>query len=111
MSTSPKAKQSFVIAVPASPSRIAKRKRDGLEALVDTSGKRNRSKNLKGSKSDEDGNLDLDQDLNLSISNLDNRLLADYIAKRTLRFSPDLSPVELEDIYISGNFEYCSFGR
>ena len=90
-----------------SPFRTAKRKRnDGedhdLEAVVDSSAKQKRSKKSKKTKSDEDHNLDLDQGLNLAIAKLDNRLLADYVAKRTKRFFPDLSLVELEDRYISG---------
>ena len=59
-------------------------------------------KKSKNSNSDEDYNLDMDRGLNLAITKLDNRLLADYVAKRTKRFCPDLSLVELEDRYISG---------
>ena len=59
-------------------------------------------KKTKSSNSDEDYNLDLDRGLNLAIAKLDNRLLADYVSKRTKRFFPDSSLVELEDRYISG---------
>lgn len=57
----------------------------------------------KKAKPDEEDNLDLDQGLNLAIGRLDSRLLADYVAQRTKRFSADLSLVELEDRHIPGN--------
>ena len=72
---------------------------DYLGAVVINRGKRKRSI---GSKSNEDVSLDLDQHLNLAIAKLDSRLIADYIAKQTKRFAPDLSLVELEERYISG---------
>ncbi len=105
-STSPELKQSPISPLAKSPSHIPKRKHSngeeyGLKAAVVNSGKRKR---IKISKSNEDDNLDLDQGLNLAIAKLDNRLLADYIAKRTKRFFPDLSLVELEDRYVSGVF-------
>ena len=89
-------------------SRTAKRKcnSDGdydLEAAVENSGKRKRSRKSKEPNSNEDHNLDLDKGLNVVIAKLDNRLLADYVAKRTKRFFPDLSLFELEDKYVSGN--------
>ena len=49
-----------------------------------------------------DGNLDLDSGLNLAIGKMDRRLLADFVAQRTKRFSPNLSPVELEDLHLPG---------
>ena len=73
------------------------------EAVLENTPKRKGTKKSKKSKSDEDCNLDLGRGLNVAIAKLDNRLLADYIAKRTKRFFPDLSLVELEDRYISGN--------
>lgn len=89
--------------------RTAKRKRsDGedytLEAVAVYSAKWKRSKNTNAFKSNEDINLDMGQGLNLAIAKLDSALLADYVAKRTKRFCPDLSLVELEDRYIQGTF-------
>lgn len=107
-SVSPEPKHSAQLTRHKSPQRIAKRNRnDGENHVLDAalnSARRKRPKKSKKSKEDEDYNLDLDQGLNLAIAKLDNRLLADYIAKRTKRFFPDLSLVELEDRYISGNF-------
>ena len=60
------------------------------------------SKNSKMFQSLEERDLDLGQGLNLTIAKLDNRLLADYIAKRIKYFSPDLSLSEFEDRCISG---------
>ncbi len=101
LSTSPENKQS--------PRNVKRKRNDGedqdLEAVVLDSAKQKKSKKPKKSKnsrSDEDYNLDMDLGLNLAIAKLDNRLLADYVAKRTKRFFPDLSLVELEDRYISG---------
>ena len=62
-----------------------------------------KSKRSKKFKSDGDCNLDLSRGLNLAIAKLDNRLSADYANNRTKRLFPDLSLVELEDRYISGN--------
>ena len=70
------------------------------DAVVVNSVKRKTSKKF---KSDEDCNLDLSRGLNLAIAKLDNRLSADYANNRTKRLFPDLSLVELEDRYISGN--------
>ena len=97
-------------AKPESPPRTAKRKRnDGmdydLEAVAISSGKRKKAKTSKVHWSNEGKNLDLVQGLNLTIAKLDSRLLADYVAKRTKWFSPNLSLVELEEMYISGIFD------
>ena len=70
------------------------------EAVVVNSVQSKRSKKF---KSDEDCNLDLSRSLNLAIAKLDSRLSADYANNRTKRLFPDLSLVELEDRYISGN--------
>ncbi len=104
LSTSPENKQS-----PRTVKLVKRKRNDGedqdLEAVVLDSAKQKKSRNQKKSKkskSDEDYNLDMSRGLNLAIAKLDNRLLADYVAKRTKRFCPDLSLVELEDRYISG---------
>lgn len=106
-SASPEPKQPVTFNRPKSAPLVAKRKRsDGedydLEAVVVKPENRKKSKKSKESKSDDDYNLDLDRGLNLAIAKLDNRLLADYVAKQTKRFSPDLSLVDLEDRHISG---------
>ena len=105
---STKSKQSAISTTPKLLFRTAKRKCNDdegyeLEAAVENSGKRKRSRKSKESDSNEDHDLDLDKGLNLAIAKLDNRLLADYVAKRTKHFSPDLSLFDLEDQHISGN--------
>jgi hypothetical protein len=49
-------------------------------------------------------NLDEERRLNLAIGQMDRHMLGDYVAKYTKRFEPQLSTVELEDLYISGRF-------
>ncbi|CAF9943872.1 MAG: hypothetical protein ALECFALPRED_001713 [Alectoria fallacina] len=93
----------------------AKRKRSddegiNLDDVVVNSEKRKKSKKLKEPKSVDGFKFDMDRGLNLAIAKLDNRLLADYLAKRTTRFLPDLSLVEFEDRRISGMFGDKSFG-
>lgn len=94
-----------------SPPPHGKRKRsvddENHELTVKAPAKRKKSKKA---KLDEDENLDLKKGLNLAIGKLDSRLLADYVAQRTKRFSTDLSLVELEDRHIPGIFgsEYYS---
>ena len=107
LSRSPDPQQSTISARPKLPLCAAKRQRnDGedydIEAAVVNPGKLKRSRNSKVAKSNEDDKLDLDLGLNLAITKLDNRLLADYVAKQTKRFFPNLSLVELEDRYVPG---------
>lgn len=45
---------------------------------------------------------DLDQRTNVTIGRMDERLLADYVAQSTRRFETNLSPLELQDLYIPG---------
>ena len=113
--SSPKPQQSIISTRPKLPLCAAKRQRsDGedydIEAAVVNPGKQKRSRNFKVAKSNEDNNLDLDLGLNLTIAKLDNGLLADYVAKRTKHFFPNLSLVELEDKYIPG-IERRQFSR
>lgn len=49
---------------------------------------------------DADALLDLDRGVNLAVGRMDPQLLADHAAAQTRRFSPDLSPVELADLYV-----------
>ena len=110
LSASAEPKQSAVVSRSRSPLRTKKRKYsdsqdndlEATNAVIDNTGKREMSKKSKILQSIEDKDLDLDQGLNLTIAKLDNRLLADYIARRIKRVSPNLSPVELEDRCISG---------
>ena len=48
--------------------------------------------------------LNLSMGINKSFAHMDSQLLADYVAQRTRKFESDLSSVELEDKYISGNY-------
>lgn len=107
MSASPELEQSDGFIKPTAPPRTAKRKRDEVEnhnlgAVLINTAKRKRSKNSRRRNPDENHDLDVDRCLNLAIAKSDKRLLADYIAKQTKRFFPDLSLVELEDRYIPG---------
>jgi len=52
---------------------------------------------------DED-DLNLPISINTSFEHMNSQLLADYVAQRTRRYEGDLSSVELEDRYISGNY-------
>lgn len=104
----PRSKQSAISNGLIAPPSTAKRKCNdvedySLETVLINTAKRKRSKKSKRRNSDEDYSLDIDRGLNLAIAKLDKRLSADYIAKRTKRFFPDLSLVELEDRYIPGN--------
>jgi len=46
--------------------------------------------------------LDDEAGLNRAFASMDSQLLADYLSQKTTRFGADLSPVELADLYISG---------
>lgn len=66
--------------------------------------KRKEKKKQKAKKIDED---DLDQQLgvNHAFERMDAQLLADYVNARTRLYGKELSSVELEDRFISGEFE------
>lgn len=51
---------------------------------------------------EDEADLDLDAGLNHAFERMDSQLLADHLAQKTSRFGTDLSPVELSDLYISG---------
>jgi hypothetical protein len=51
---------------------------------------------------EDEGDLDVEAGLNLAFARMDGQLVADHIAQKTRRFGTDLSPVELSDLYISG---------
>ena len=116
LSISPDYKQWVDCAKPESSPRTAKRKRNDdmdydLEAVAISSGKRKKPRKSKVHRPNQEQDLDLVQGLNLTIAKLDSRLLADYVAKRTKWFSPNLSLVELEEMYISGIFDNSTFGQ
>ena len=108
LSALPESKQSAASSRSRSPLRIKKRKySDGedleaTKAVIVNSGKRKSTEKFRSLQSIEDKDLDLDQGINHTIAKLDNRLLADYIARRVKHFSPDLSLVEVEDRCIPG---------
>lgn len=52
----------------------------------------------------EEDDLDLSMGINKSFAHMDSQLLGDYVAQRTRKFEIDLSSVELEERYISGNY-------
>ena len=85
----------------------AKRKRVNgidydLEAAAITSEKRKKVTLSRVHRLNEEKDLDLDRGLNLTIAKLDSRLLAGYVANRTKWAFPDLSLVELKEMYIPG---------
>lgn len=59
-------------------------------------------KKSKASVWTDDDLLDLDLGVNRAFSGMDSQLLADHLSQNTSRFEPDLSSVELSDLYISG---------
>jgi protein CMS1 len=52
----------------------------------------------------EEGDLNLSIGINKSFAHMNSQLLADYVAQRIRKIEGDLSSVELEDRYISGNY-------
>ena len=91
---------------PLSPLPNAKRKQtereDKDDVAANKAAKRKRAKKAKKAKYSNNEDLDQQSGLNLAIGRFDNRLLADHIAQRTKRFSPNSSIVELEDLHIPG---------
>lgn len=65
-----------------------------------TQRKPKQKKRRKADAEDADSLLDLDRGLNLAVGRMDPQLLADHAAAQTRRFAPDLSPVELGDLYL-----------
>ena len=64
----------------------------------DSSSRKKRKKQVR----EDEGDLDVETGLNRAFERMDGQLLADHIAQKTARFGSDLSPVELSDLYISG---------
>lgn len=63
-----------------------------------------KAKKKKKGNSQEDDSLDTEIGVNTLFSRIDNQLLADYLAQKTTRFGSDLSPVEISDLTLSGNY-------
>jgi protein CMS1 len=78
-----------------------KRKRETVTRKNSTGIEETDKKQLKAA---EENNLDLSIGINKSFAHMDSQLLADYVAQWTRKFESDLSSVELEDRYISGNY-------
>lgn len=76
-----------------------KRKRGEVEQKAKKAAKKAKSSKGKGY---EDEDLDLEAGINRAFSQMDNQLLADYVAKQTKRHESDLSAIELEDKYLPG---------
>jgi hypothetical protein len=69
--------------------------------LQDDDKPRKKEKKQKKVREDE-SDLDMEAGLNRAFERMDGQLLADHIAQKTRRFGTELSPVELSDLYISG---------
>lgn len=82
-----------------SPSSGPKRKRDVDLDEVSTE-KRKKRKKTRKPKDAVDEDLDEELGLNAAIGRMDARLLCDVVAQKTKRFEPELSAVELDDMYI-----------
>ena len=84
---------------------LGKRKRGTGQALSNKlSVKRKRQAK---SKTTEYHHLDVQAGVNEAIGHMDVNLLADHVAQNIRRFEPELSSVELEGRYISGNLVLC----
>ena len=89
----------------ADTSRPIKRKLDSKVDEGEIKSKRSIKKRRSGKgkgPADDDGTLDLGRGINTAIGQMDSRLLADWVAQQIRRFAPDLSMVELEDLYLPG---------
>ncbi|KAK4461383.1 U3-containing 90S pre-ribosomal complex subunit-domain containing protein [Cladorrhinum samala] len=67
----------------------------------DVTAKKKRKKQKK--QREDEGDLDVEVGVNRAFERMDGQLLADHIAQKTTRFGTELSPIELADLYISGN--------
>ena len=79
---------------------LGKRKRE-TEQVVSSRRAIKRKRKVK-SKEAESQDLDTQTGVNQAIGHMDASLLADYTAQSTRRFEPELSSIELEDLYVSG---------
>ncbi|KAK4229968.1 U3-containing 90S pre-ribosomal complex subunit-domain containing protein [Podospora fimiseda] len=67
----------------------------------DVTAKKKKKKQKK--QREDEGDLDVEIGVNRAFERMDGQLLADHIAQKTTRFGTELSPIELADLYISGN--------
>ena len=76
-----------------------KRKRGDTDAAKEKKKRRNKKPN-----DIHEDELDEELGLNLAIAKMDGNLMVNYIARRTKKFEPDLSTVELDELYLPGMF-------
>lgn len=88
--------------VSASPTSTKRRREYDDDESEVTPAAREKAKKRKKAKPAHDADVDLEDGINNALGRMDNRLLADYIARKTKRFESSLSLVELEDKHISG---------
>ncbi|PBP22995.1 hypothetical protein BUE80_DR006162 [Diplocarpon rosae] len=74
-----------------------KRKRGEVGQEAKKAAKKAKTKKAKAAEEDD---LDLEAGINKAFANMDNQLLADYVAKQTKKHESDLSTIELEDKYL-----------
>jgi protein CMS1 len=79
-----------------------KRKRSNEDSAEAKKAARKKKRTLKKPKDIEDESLDAELGVNHAIAHMDSRLLVDHLAQRTKRFKPDLSLMELEDMFVPG---------
>ena len=82
------------------PSSKAKRKHEPREEEVTL--KRTKLSKSKGVSLEED-QIELKGRINVATGRLDSHLLADYIGRQTMRFAPDLSAEERDNLFIPGD--------
>jgi protein CMS1 len=84
----------------------AKRKRE-VDAPLTKAEKRRKARAKRAKRQGGGNDHDEILGLNLGLGRMDSQMLVDYVAQRTKQFEPDLSPVELEDRYLSGGSFSC----
>jgi protein CMS1 len=76
------------------------KKRQAEDEVATTAPKSKKKK----SKFQEDDSLDMELGINSAIARMDNQLMADHLAQKTIRFGTELSTIELADLTISGSY-------
>ncbi|OWP06717.1 hypothetical protein B2J93_10 [Marssonina coronariae] len=90
-------KMSPYIEPKSSEAPLKKRKRGEVEQGAKKAAKKAKCKKAKAFEEDD---LDPEAGINKAFSNMDNQLLADYVAKQTKKHESDLSTIELEDKFL-----------
>jgi len=80
-----------------------KRKRDDAATRSAKKSRRNKKPN-----DIRDDDLDEELGLNLALGRMEGQILVDYIARRTKKYEPDLSTIELDELYLPGNYSLLS---